>query len=322
MSNASATASPAAARCSIIGQWGDCLRAGQGLLTAPAAAELAEFVRRRRARGGGHCGLAGNADLYFTAFALELESALAILPSAETVRWLHRCAETPPPDLLHAASLLRAMRAAGLSPDGARWRAWLDPFRAADGEWRLRPHGGGGPYAIFLGTVCFSALDLPPPAVTGPAIRRHATPTGAFAADALHGLIVPVAAAALSALASAGETPPPEALQWLVCRRLRGGGWLAADGATVPDLLATATVRFALWRVGCLEASWAADDIDLVAAHAVGDGGFGQTPAAAQSDVESSWYALLALGTIVLPTRLNERPGEVRPDLPDSRLPP
>lgn len=110
----------------------------------------------------------------------------------------------------------------------------------------------------------------------------------------------PQAAAVLAvqALAGAALNRGARAQDWIIGQRVAAGGFRASPAATGPDLLSTATARFALALAG-----WSGPDddarrlADFVEACRTPDGLWSGHPELARGDVEYAFYALLALGS-------------------------
>lgn len=95
------------------------------------------------------------------------------------------------------------------------------------------------------------------------------------------------------------DTVDNRALMWLKSQQIPIGGFLAAPGAPVPDLLSTATALTALKLYNTRPCYVAADFIQN---HWRNDGGFSSTFMDEDTDCEYTFYGLLALGALQMPT--------------------
>lgn len=262
-------------------------------------ARLAAFVASRRHPHGGFQGLDGALDPYASSFGFELLAAAGLPPDPRDAEWLSAAHEAASLDLPHLVSLLRCRRSAGLPTLGHEWMAALAQFHVGAGRWRLRSGGDdGGPYAAFLAVVGseLAGADMPPGIVD--ALGSHVRPEGGISAEPNGPPTVPVTAAAVAAMIRMGAAPPRETLSWLAAQRLPEGGWRVSPSQRHGDLLATAVAAFALGLAGRTAPGDVEQDLDFVAAHAEEDGGYSQAPGA-PSDLESTWYALLAIGSLL-----------------------
>ncbi|MEM8933472.1 MAG: prenyltransferase/squalene oxidase repeat-containing protein, partial [Acidobacteriota bacterium] len=226
------------------------------------SAELvADFFRSQIAADGGFRGRgdASDSDLYYTIFGLDGLHALGGEQPDGVAGFLRRFGDgSSVPDLVHLGSLMRSWAALDdVEPEPSHRDAWIERlagFRQDDGGWSAEPDGDrGSVYGTFIAVGAYQDAGVPIPDVDAAIayLDARAMPDGGYAPDAeLAVSTMPTTAAAVDALRQLGATPNPEAADWL--RRLRhpGGGFLAADGAPMPDLLSTAIALHTLSALG------------------------------------------------------------------------
>lgn len=110
--------------------------------------------------------------------------------------------------------------------------------------------------------------------------------------------VTSVTSAALILRMMGGDNDLGATISWLKSRRCFNGGFTAAEGVPVADLLSTATALFALQIVGEPMDLYAAKCEEFINLHWDQSGGFFGSIADMNCDCEYTYYALLALGTI------------------------
>jgi prenyltransferase beta subunit len=281
-------------------------RRGADALTQAARGNIAAFARSCRAPGGGFRGRSPEPDLYYSLFGLE---CLAVLDGGAGASgdqaFCQRFGAGDGLDLVHLASLVRcrALLAGGSLPETeARALAvQVACFRAEDGGYRLaRGAGESAVYAAFLAAAALGDLgaDVPDADAVARAVERRAAPDGGYAGGtAAKAGTTTVTAAAVVLLRQLNQTVRPETVRWLKAQHA-GGGFRAAPGAPVPDLLSTASALFALAAAGEPLADLRGAGRTFVESLWQDDGGFAGSAADPVADVEYTFYALLALGAL------------------------
>jgi hypothetical protein len=94
--------------------------------------------------------------------------------------------------------------------------------------------------------------------------------------------------------------PEPAIAEWLLARCHPSGGFFAAPGAPLPDLLSTATALHALTALGARLEAIREPCLDFVDTLWTNTGGFYGTWADDSLDCEYTYYGLLALGHLSL----------------------
>jgi len=235
------------------------------LLEPTALDEIARFVESRRNADGGFRGRDTNSDLYYTYFAMECLHALgkhSLTPSTEA--YILRFEDARGLDFVHCCCLAHCL--AHVAEDDGRCPAIkpvlskLETYRTPDGGYAEK--GGtdhGTAYACYLAWLAYSRCNqpLPDPTEAARSIAALRATDGGYANAPVSqtGLVTATAAAGillhmlvLTGTVLTGTDPDPELRlrEWLLAHAAEGGGFRAAAGSPVPDLLSTATGLFAL----------------------------------------------------------------------------
>lgn len=256
---------------------------------------------------GGFQDRGGNSDLYYTVFGLEGLAALGEPSPGATVRYLEQFGDGSGLDFVHLTCLARAWATARASgaPAGlaSAMLARLESFRSADGGYAQAAGAPTGTaYACFLALGAAEDLGaaVPDPAALLACVAALRAADGGYAnhPGAAAGS-TPATAAAVTVLRHLDQSPDAGLAGWILARE-RHGGFFAAPGAPVPDLLSTATALHALaalhadiepLREPCL------DFVDTLWTNAGGFCGSWMDPVL---DCEYTYYGLLALGHLSL----------------------
>lgn len=252
---------------------------GAGGLTASARQTLIQALRALQQSDGGCAGLDGRSDPYFTLFA-----------------WL-------------------SLRALGIADDHAHINRYMTAHRSSDNAINkacarlLLTHEGQLSYTPLLPALI--ALGLTPPDklytafVQILALRRFPRIVARltwwhYKKGFQHETILRLPTSWLAAglvLAFCANAYASTLVSSLLQRHASNGGFATVSHAT-PDLLATATARFALsLQQQVIPNEINVADIHFIEACWLEDGLFGASPTATQGDAEQTFYGLLALGT-------------------------
>lgn len=259
------------------------LQRGAASLSDEECARLYSCLQAWRVPHGGFEGLDGRSELYFSGFGFELAAILGLRPRPQDEIWLEQL-QVADDDPVNLISLIRCRRAMGRAPSV--------PSTLCLSLVRMLPRLNARPYGRFL-TVLVSDLvresnggmDTP----IAPMLEEAAT---------LPGLATTLSAALVTCHRCGDNCALNDLVHALMKLRHSAGGWRAAENLGGADLLATAVAAFALDYVGGLTRHGTQRDVQFVLAHRCPDGGFAQCPGQGRSDVESTWYALLALGAL------------------------
>ncbi|MDA8020083.1 MAG: hypothetical protein MPN21_21805 [Thermoanaerobaculia bacterium] len=271
-----------------------------------ATSLVADFLRSRQTRDGGF-GDRGDdrssGDLYYTVFGLDALAAVGSEPRRPVRGFLETFDGGQELDLVHLGCLIRAWSAVEADPGEARREAWrrrLDDLRRDDGGWAAEPDvGHSSVYSTFvaLGAHQDAGLELAEPAAVRAYLEARLDDAGGYEADAeLTVATTPTTAAAVDALRQLGAEPSSRSIDWLRRRIHPQGGFLAADGAPMPDLLSTAVALHSLVGLGASITDLADLMLDYVDTLWTSRGAFHGHWADDEVDCEYTYYGLLALG--------------------------
>lgn len=288
---------------------------------SPAGVErIAGYLAGRRHPSGGYRNRAGRPDLYYTVFGLGGLMALArAIPGPDRIRaFLDGFTAMDDMSFVNLVSLMRCYRHLALLPGGLD----LDParrqaivrrmlcYRSRDGGFSHETPGAAHStlYALFLAEQ--AGRDFNHQAVNPrdmprllKILKNLQTPDGGYAnhAGASRGIATATATAAILLLRGNQHQDARAALAFLDKLSCPEGGYRAAPGTRLPDLLSTATALFARAH---LAAPASTNDLRNHAAFVErlwsDNGGFRGHPADGVTDAEYTFYALASLGAIQL----------------------
>jgi prenyltransferase beta subunit len=269
---------------------------------------VVRFLRERLNPDGGFQDRAGNSDLYYTVFGLDALVALqADLPLERSATYLAQFGDGEGLDFVHLACLARAW--ATISPrlehlPGAAALHRLETYRSADGGYAQTPGAAhGSVYAAFLALGAYEDLGIDPPDRTRilESVMRLRARDGSYANQPdLPSGTTPATAAAVMLLRHLDATVDREIGMWLLDRCHSRGGFFAAHGTPVPDLLSTATALHALSAMHVPIGGLQEPCLDFVDSLWTNRGGFHGSWVDEGLDCEYTYYGLLALGHLSL----------------------
>ena len=279
-------------------------------LLGSATENIEGFIRSRQADDGGFCNRVGESDLYYTIFAIGCLQALQVEVDMEKHR--SYLATLPPPDNLDFVHLASLARAWSVLPEGApmphrdQILHHLEKYRAEDGGYHnaMEKAPSGSAYGSFLALGTYQDLGR-----TIPELSRYI--------DCLHSLILPdgsfangrgisaglttTTAGAVATLHNLEQPIPATTKDWLFSRFYpTNGGFFAADGAPVPDLLSTATALHALVTLQADLSPIKEATLDFLDSLWSSKGGFHGNWTDEDLDPEYTYYGLLSLGHLAL----------------------
>ena len=277
-------------------------------LLGDSTALVRDFLRRSIHPDGGFTDRAGDSDLYYTVFGLDGLVALNEPVPASTMPYLARCSEVASLDFVHLTCLARAWATASRSgaPEGVRAAILtrLESFRSDDGGYAVSAHAAtGSAYACFLALGAFEdlATTLNDPEGLLQCLDGIRAADGGYAnhRGATAGS-TPATAAAVMVMRHLDRAPDGLIASWLLERCHTDGGFFAAPGAPMPDLLSTATALHALSSLHADLDAVREPCLDFVDSLWTSAGGFYGSWADSTLDCEYTYYGLLALGHLSL----------------------
>lgn len=289
---------------------------GRDQLSEEAVERIARFVVSQRLEDESFMDKSGKADLYYTAFGWMLCYALGIACDHRKMKAYLSALDADRLDLIHYAAFIRCRMIQRLFEGGkvglllkSFFPAPVKPlpdFSVPHKDWhspytrfiwlslsedtksnvqssRFKVQGGDSTKNLKPGTLNF---ELSPYHVKGGGYMN--TTDGLTATTN----------ATVAALAIRGQLDgyeDNEDIRFLRHLQESSGGFGAAKGSPLPDLLSTATSLFLLSCYG-VQPKYPARD--FIEAHWLESGGFSATLLDEVSDVEYTFYGLLALGSI------------------------
>lgn len=256
---------------------------------------------------GGFRGRDDASDPYYTVFGVEclqwLGQGERLAPTRAYCMHQSDNEDNEDVDFVHLCCLVRCLGLLPRDPQTDRARTGLlsriDACRSDCGGFNRSGDGRLSVYDTFLAWMGDGgAPDRMPPAN---ALLDQMLPNGAWPGHPSdHDGAVPPTAAAWVLLAAAGAVAPSVSREYLLGCRTSSGGWVAGCGVETSDLLSTATALHALHAGGIPpdspEIKRAIED------YVVGlwqdDGGFSSSQTDAVTDVEYTFYGLLALALL------------------------
>ncbi len=268
------------------------------------------FLERQQNEDGGFKDRSGTSDLYYTVFGLDGLLALqAESPTDRVAAYLRSFGDGRELDFVHLCCLARAW--AALSHQArlefaasAEILRRIEAFRARDGGYHsVRASESGTAYAAFLAVGAYQDLkaEVKQPMRLVQSLKFLETNDGAWANERNATLgSTNATAAAITTLRNLNAPLNPSAGDWLLARCHREGGFLAAPGAPIPDLLSTATALHALAGLQVSFEPVKEKCLDFIDTLWTNEGAFHGQWADDAVDCEYTYYGLLALGHLSL----------------------
>ena len=280
-------------------------------LLGDAADLVRSFVRGQALDCGAWSDRDGRPDLYYTVFGMEALLALHTEPDwTRLAAWLTTFGDGASLDFIHLCCLARCWSAVPENiarlPDESRTALLnhITGYQTPDGGFNQRRAAVRcSTYGCLLGWAAHYDLRAPLPSaesLTG-CLAALTIPSGGYANEPglPHGTI-PATAAAVALHRHLRRTPPAGTGEWLLKQQHPGGGFLAAPGAPIPDLLSTAVALHALDGMQVSFAAHKESLLDFTDSLWSADGGFHGNWTDDSLDVEYTYYGLLALGHLAL----------------------
>jgi len=269
---------------------------------------VVRFLHERLNSDGGFQDRAGLSDLYYTVFGLDALVALqAELPTEDAAAYLRGFGDGEGLDFVHLACLARAWATIRPRRDGipiASLLGRLEAFRSADGGYAQAERADhGSVYAAFLALGAYEDLGSEPPDAPHilKSLERLRARDGSYAnRPGLDSGTTTTTAAAVLLMRHLDATVERAVGMWLLDRCHTRGGFFAAVGTPVPDLLSTATALHALSAMHVPIGGLQEPCLDFVDSLWTNRGGFHGSWVDDALDCEYTYYGLLALGHLSL----------------------
>jgi prenyltransferase beta subunit len=276
-------------------------------LLGDSAMLVGDFVRSQWNADGGVRDRAGISDLYYAVFGLECLQALQQPVPETVVPWLQSYGDGTSLDFVHRCCLARAWAIVDRTGAPATLADGVRAFRAADGGFAQRlQEAVGNAYAAYLALGALQDLgaELPPAVEVLASVEACRARDGGYA-NHPGGVVgtTPTTVAAVFVRHFYEAKPDHTVADWLDAQRHPHGGFRANAQAPMPDLLSTATALHALACLGRAPTGEQVErDLDFVDTLWTNTGAFHGHWAEDLIDVEYTYYGLLALGHLSLPT--------------------
>jgi len=266
---------------------------------------MEKFIRSRRADSGGLRGRGLAGDLYYTQFGLMILSAAGFDPSRFCDPGFFQLpAQAAGMDLVDLASFARCLRLTGMADDvsltGPLAEA-IERYQCPDGGYNSEPGTERGTiYATFAATCGIEDLGLEiDSSGFASSLGRFRQPDGGRSGNEFVPIALTPVTAAATVLAAHFGFPDEGAARWLVDSFRREGGVGVSRKSPAADLLSTAVALHALGRHGLnphVETIGATEK--YVLSLRGDDGGFRACRDDSDSDIEYTFYGMLAMGEI------------------------
>jgi prenyltransferase beta subunit len=279
-------------------------------LLGDSTALVGEFFRNQLSPEGAGINREGKPDLYYTIFALSGLQALDVgVPREKVEAFLRAHGDGAALDFVHLSALARCWAVVGKERiprglDGAILDR-IEGFRKPDGGYEgnsALAHGTA--YGAFVSLGAYEDLgQMPPqPLKLIQSLKRLEAPDGSWSnVPGAKSGATNATAGTVTLIRHLGFPVNQNVAGWLLAQAHRQGGFVAAPGAPIPDLLSTATALHALatmdWRLPSEVHERCLDFLDSLWD---ARGGFHGNWADDHLDAEYTFYALLALGHLSL----------------------
>lgn len=278
------------------------LKKGTASLSDEALTRVRTYVRSQMSSDCFFSNKGGMPDLYYTAFGWMLCHVLDIQLDPKKMKSYLTGFNVNELDLIHYAAYRRCTILVDLFQYGKFITGLfsLKPTKIKTiGEFKSIPHNDpNSPYSqfIWLSLLEDTGNKLPNKAAYLSKLNAYRLASGGYRnmPDGLGATTnATVAALAVRGQMEGYKTNPD--LVFLRELQQSNGGFCAANATPVPDLLSTAT---ALFMLNCYQEKPRFEPVDFLEAHWLPSGGFCPTLIDETSDVEYTFYGLLALGTL------------------------
>jgi len=301
-------------------------------LSVEALSQISSFIKSKKHPDGGFMDRAGNQDPYYSVFGYTLAYLTNIeLDTKKELDYLLSWSKNRQIDFIHAISLLRSYYIVlaihkkkywkwvkflsklnfvrtqvekkivrQVRREGKHWIEILEGYRSKDGGFNQNKSNAKNAtvYATFLAWGLWQDLSVNKK-VTSKLINcilPLKKSDGSFVNDIKSKSGVTTATAAGICMLKSGKLNVNDSIDWLKKQILPVGGFLAAEGLPIADLLSTSTALLALTLDGEKLTSFSNKLKEFINLHWDTSGGFFGSIADQIPDVEYTYYGLLALG--------------------------
>ncbi|MGC8744017.1 MAG: prenyltransferase/squalene oxidase repeat-containing protein [Verrucomicrobiia bacterium] len=282
------------------------------------SAELvAGFVKSNQNPDGGFRGRSNESDLYYTMFGSDSLVALKSKPVYPIGKFISKYVSTESLDFVHLCSLINLLTArlqteqntmeTGefeiISINIKQMAEKIEKYRSADGGYNvIEKSFRSSIYGSFLAISVLEETGAPltnAPSIID-SIRKLESNDGGFANElGMKEGTTTATAAAIILLNKLGCDIQSEKTDWLLKMLHKSGGFLASPSTPIPDLLSTATALHCLSEIGFDMSKIREQCLDYLDSLWSGEGAFYGNWVDEKTDVEYTFYGLLALGSLL-----------------------
>jgi hypothetical protein len=278
------------------------LQKGKDKLDTEALGKISCFVRSQQTAEQSFMNKNGISDLYYTSFGWMLAYILNIRLDHKKTDCYLKEQDMNSPDLIHYAAYMRCKMINRLMKKGKAGLLFssLLPGSIKDlkGFSHIPHDDPQSPYTqfIWLSLLEDTGHRIEKKEYILNSLTKYHLPDGGYmnTQDGLNAT-TNATAAALAVKGQLTGYKRNEDLLYLYELQDESGGFSAAAASPVPDLLSTATALFIL---GCYGVKIKYPAQDFIEAHWLDSGGFSATLIEDKSDIEYTFYGLLAVGAI------------------------
>ena len=278
------------------------LKQGKENLNEDSLFRVKNFIKSQEMNDGSFMNKSGKSDIYYTAFGWMLSYVLGIETDYKKTGAFLKKQEVQQMDLIHYAAYIRCWMIQQLFEGGTLKLLLSSLFRKNIRplfDFENVPHNDmRSPYTQYIWLSLLEDTRNPvqdKDAIIASIGNYHVS--GGGYSNMKDGTMAATnaTAAALSVIGQLDAYHDTDSLNYILAIQSDTGGFAATEHSPLPDLLSTAT---ALFLLRCYGRKPTISPKNFVEAHWLDNGGFSATLLEETSDVEYTFYGLLALGTI------------------------
>jgi hypothetical protein len=273
------------------------LSKGKKKLSREAQGHIRQYIESQRIDALFFMNKSRDADLYYTVFGLMLSCIFGLRIDREKARRELYLCEVDRQNLVQYAVYMRSSILLDIS-EGKLWRLLFPDKKQEVPAFRTFPHNDShSPYSRFVWLSLMEDLRRHIDNKKGimESLDAYRIPGGGYS-NKVGGLSASTTAtaAALSVRGQLAGYKMTEDVKHLYEWQDGSGGFCASGQVLLPDMLSTATALFVLL---CYGIKPSINPASFIEAHWLESGGFAPTLAEGNSDIEYTFYGVLALGT-------------------------
>jgi hypothetical protein len=276
-------------------------------LNDEACESIMEFINSMQNPDGGFRGRNNaESDLYYSVFATLSSLSLTGDVPAGIPDYSLSFKNPKELDLIHLCSLIRLLAACQNTNNGSELLGLIESYRSSDGGYNhiSKEATKSTPYGAFLAFSAYNDMekDIPKSYKLLSSIYRNKTPDGGFSniPDSGKGTTNATAAALTILPGSLQKFVQKKNADFLLSMAFPKGGFRATKEAPIPDVLSTATALYALRKINYeIPEDLRENTFEMIEDHWNESGGFVGNCGETVADCEYTFYALLAMGSLL-----------------------